>query len=100
MMTGRIVALVAALTLVAATVPTHAGPPEGREDPSSKPPRSPGETTAPGRPGGGPAKGPAPTVTSTPGTPTTMEQCKHGGWRTFGFKNQGQCVSSVVSHRR
>jgi hypothetical protein len=28
--------------------------------------------------------------------PTTKDQCKHGGWKTFtspSFKNQGQCVS-------
>jgi DNA-binding beta-propeller fold protein YncE len=27
--------------------------------------------------------------------PTTKEQCKHGGWRQFGFKNQGQCIRFV-----
>jgi hypothetical protein len=29
--------------------------------------------------------------------PTSKEQCKSGGWRTFGatFKNQGQCVAFV-----
>jgi hypothetical protein len=34
--------------------------------------------------------------------PTSMDQCKNGGWMTFqdpSFKNQGQCVSFVVSHR-
>lgn len=32
--------------------------------------------------------------------PTTKEQCKNDGWKSFGtFKNQGQCVSSVVSQR-
>jgi hypothetical protein len=33
---------------------------------------------------------------------TSKEQCKNGGWKTFtnpSFKNQGQCVSYVVSHR-
>lgn len=32
---------------------------------------------------------------------TAIEQCKNGGWMTFqdpSFKNQGQCVSYVVSH--
>lgn len=29
----------------------------------------------------------------------TKESCKNGGWEMFGFKNQGQCVSSVVSNR-
>jgi hypothetical protein len=30
--------------------------------------------------------------------PTTKDQCKKGGWRNFGstFRNQGDCVSSVV----
>jgi hypothetical protein len=33
--------------------------------------------------------------------PTSKDQCKHGGWKSFGgmFKNQGQCVS-FVRHRR
>ena len=34
--------------------------------------------------------------------PTSKDQCKNGGWTTFqdpSFKNQGQCVSFVVSHR-
>jgi hypothetical protein len=36
------------------------------------------------------------------GGPSDKEECKNGGWKTFSnpsFKNQGQCVSSVVSHR-
>lgn len=28
-------------------------------------------------------------------SPTTKEQCKDGGWRNFGFKNQGQCIKYV-----
>jgi hypothetical protein len=31
----------------------------------------------------------------TPLAPTTTNQCKHGGWKQFGFKNQGQCVAFV-----
>jgi hypothetical protein len=27
--------------------------------------------------------------------PTSKEQCKNGGWRDFGFKNQGQCIRFV-----
>lgn len=27
--------------------------------------------------------------------PTTADQCKNGGWQSFGFRNQGQCVSFV-----
>jgi hypothetical protein len=30
--------------------------------------------------------------------PTSKEQCKNGGWRTFpGFKNQGDCVGFVAA---
>jgi hypothetical protein len=33
-----------------------------------------------------------------PPPPTTTEQCKNGGWKTYGvFKNQGDCVSFVAS---
>ena len=27
--------------------------------------------------------------------PLTKDQCKDGGWETFGFSNQGQCVRFV-----
>jgi hypothetical protein len=42
-------------------------------------------------------------VTEVPvvGPPTSKDQCKKGGWRSFtnpSFKNQGQCVSFVVHH--
>lgn len=30
--------------------------------------------------------------------PQTKNDCKKGGWETYGFKNQGQCVASLVSH--
>jgi hypothetical protein len=30
-----------------------------------------------------------------PRVPTGKDQCKHGGWRRFGFKNQGQCIAFV-----
>jgi YVTN family beta-propeller protein len=42
------------------------------------------------------------TVTVVPNTPTSVDQCKHGGWRTFTnptFKNQGDCVSFVVHEK-
>jgi Beta-propeller repeat len=30
--------------------------------------------------------------------PTSKDQCKNGGWQTFGvFKNQGDCVSFVAT---
>jgi hypothetical protein len=37
--------------------------------------------------------------TPVPGTmPTSKDQCKNGGWQTFGvFKNQGDCVSWVAT---
>lgn len=35
-------------------------------------------------------------VTDALARPTSKEQCKHGGWRRFpGFRNQGDCVSSL-----
>jgi hypothetical protein len=40
-------------------------------------------------------------VRDAPTLPSTKEQCKNGGWRTFGvFKNQGDCVSFVATDRR
>jgi hypothetical protein len=33
--------------------------------------------------------------------PTTKQECKNGGWRSFGvFKNQGDCVSFVATNGR
>jgi len=38
-------------------------------------------------------------VTFTPATPTSADQCKNGGWQSYGiFKNQGDCVSYVATH--
>ncbi|HEU0169066.1 MAG TPA: hypothetical protein VFS62_14910 [Chloroflexota bacterium] len=38
------------------------------------------------------------TVTITAPLPTLANQCKNGGWQTFGvFKNQGDCVSFVAT---
>jgi hypothetical protein len=34
-----------------------------------------------------------------PASPTTKAQCKHGGFATYGFKNQGACVSFVARKR-
>jgi hypothetical protein len=31
-----------------------------------------------------------------PPRPSSKDQCKNGGWRAFGFKNQGQCVAFVA----
>jgi hypothetical protein len=34
-------------------------------------------------------------------TPTSKDQCKNNGWKNFPqFKNQGECVSFVQSHRQ
>jgi 6-phosphogluconolactonase (cycloisomerase 2 family) len=37
---------------------------------------------------------------SPPAMPATKEQCQHGGWREFGFKNQGRCVRFVKRNAR
>jgi hypothetical protein len=38
------------------------------------------------------------TVVDARSTPTAKEQCKNGGWQSFGvFKNQGDCVSYVAA---
>jgi hypothetical protein len=31
--------------------------------------------------------------------PTTLNQCRRGGWQQFGFKNRGQCVAFVIQSR-
>lgn len=33
-----------------------------------------------------------------PLTLSSMDQCKDGAWEGFGFKNQGQCIASVVAN--
>ncbi len=37
-----------------------------------------------------------------PTEPTSVDQCKKNGWRNYGdmFKNQGDCVSFVVTDGR
>ena len=37
-----------------------------------------------------------------PTIPTSVDDCKHNGWRDYGdmFKNQGDCVSFVVTDGR
>jgi hypothetical protein len=40
-------------------------------------------------------------VVDAPALPTSKDQCKNGGWRTYGvFKNQGNCVSYVATGGR
>jgi hypothetical protein len=37
-------------------------------------------------------------VTDAPPLPTSKDQCKNGGWQSYGiFKNQGDCVSFVAT---
>lgn len=41
------------------------------------------------------------TATTPVLAPTTKDQCKNNGWKTFNtFKNQGDCVSSVVANSK
>jgi hypothetical protein len=49
------------------------------------------------------AAGPSPSriaVSPLARVPTTKQQCKHGGWKRFGFKNQGQCIRFVKHQAR
>jgi hypothetical protein len=39
-------------------------------------------------------------VQPPPPLPTTKEQCKKGGYATFGFRNQGQCIAFVNTGHR
>ena len=37
-------------------------------------------------------------MVDAPPLPTSKDQCKNGGWRTYGvFKNQGDCVSFIAT---
>jgi hypothetical protein len=41
------------------------------------------------------------TVHDAPAFPTSKDQCKHGGWQSYGvFKNQGDCVRFVRHQAR
>jgi len=39
-------------------------------------------------------------VVDAPPLPTSKEQCKHGGFTGFGFRNQGQCIAFVSTGHR
>jgi hypothetical protein len=39
-------------------------------------------------------------VVDAPPLPTSKQQCKHGGWAQYGFKNQGQCIKFVTHQAR
>ncbi len=50
---------------------------------------------------GGPLSDGDITITDAPPVPTSKDQCKNGGWKTFGvFKNQGDCVSFVATEAK
>lgn len=38
--------------------------------------------------------------TTGPGQPVSIEECKKDGYKTFGFRNQGQCIKAVNAARR
>lgn len=38
-------------------------------------------------------------VSPAPPLPTTLRECRNGGWKQFGFENQGRCVAFVVLTR-
>jgi hypothetical protein len=44
----------------------------------------------------GPDWQPLPNSTTVP---QTKADCKNGGWKDFGFKNQGQCIKAVKKPR-
>ena len=52
--------------------------------------------------GGGPLTSGDLSVVDARALPTSKEQCKNGGWRSFGsaFRNQGDCVSFVATGGR
>jgi hypothetical protein len=39
----------------------------------------------------------APAPPPPPSFPTSKDQCKNGGWRQFGFRNQAECVAFLES---
>jgi hypothetical protein len=38
-------------------------------------------------------------IDARPPLPTSMTECRHRGWRIWGFKNQGECVRFVQTGR-
>lgn len=38
-------------------------------------------------------------LSNGPAAPRNADECKNGGWRAGGFRNQGECVSSFQSNR-
>jgi hypothetical protein len=87
--------LLAASSLAAVALPTTVLPP--LQGPTSCPTFP--ETFPPGSPNQAFANEIGDVVvTDTRPVPTSKDECKNGGWRTFGvFNNQGDCVSFVAT---
>ena len=74
-------------------------PVSGSTAPATCPANPPsGVQLGPGFPPAGGGPDPGVVITDNPAFPTTKADCRHGGYRQFGFRNQGQCIASVV-HR-
>jgi hypothetical protein len=70
-------------------------------------PPIPGPTSCSDHPGDfGPSRGPGVNqdgdlvVTDAEPLPTSQEQCANGGWRDYGFNEQGQCDAFVSQSKR
>jgi hypothetical protein len=49
---------------------------------------------------GGPLSAGDITVVDAPPLPTSKDQCKNGGWKTFAFKAQGRCIAFNQPERK
>ena len=75
------------------------GNPHGKPDPRCGNPKSPNADPGCGNEAS-PSMGQGRGNSAVAGGPAAMEQCKNGGWRALGFRNQGLCVNAAVSHRK
>jgi virginiamycin B lyase len=55
-----------------------------------------GVQLGPGFPGAGGGPDPGVVITDAQPFPASKADCRHGGYRRFGFRNQGQCIAFVV----
>jgi hypothetical protein len=67
--------------------------PAGGESSTVRPPLAPGEPAGPFFPDR--PLGQDLVVVDAQPVPTSKEQCRHGGYARFGFRNQGQCIAFV-----
>jgi hypothetical protein len=68
-----------------------------RTAPSSCPASPPaGIELGPGYPPAGAPDSPGVVIMDAQARPTTKAQCRHGGYASFGFKNQGRCIAFVL----